>query len=77
MVYDGTSDHCGIRKYFVVTYVWMAKKAYLNDQELLDQGFAPLPAEFLLDIAKFYIREESKADWDPSRGSRISVFYDM
>lgn len=62
MVYDGTSNHCGIRKYLVATYVWMAKESCFKDEKSLE-CFATLPAEFVLDIAKFYIR--GKANCDP------------
>lgn len=75
MVYDGTSERCGIRMYLVAIYVWMAERSYFEDQESLE-FFATLPAEFVLGIAEFYIRGASNLDDPFEVRSGISVFYD-
>lgn len=65
MVYANTVEGDGIRKYLVAVYVWMTKDIYADDKKLLDLLFATLPAEFVQDIAKFYIRGISKNKWNP------------
>ena len=55
MVYDGTIEGCGLRRYFVALYVWKMNHN-INDEEYCKKWFALLPVEFIRDVAIHAIR---------------------